>query len=279
MLTFYLQTELATGSDTNDPAVPQGTSDANATISDPHSAFSNPVVPNYHRDVLRTDTGSERPHLILSANDHTTASSIVTPLLPPSPAQARRTRIASAQWAEGLFLKVVNIVAYSLFSWFNIYFIVSPGSVSEYIKQTYFTPANSVFFVWPIIHFLLLGTVIYQFTSPRAKAVVIDDISWRFPLLAVFNTILVAFWVNEDYIFAFALSLLSTATAWHIYVTVEEITSPITWSDKLFVHLPFSVWRAGTNVVVLLTAFQAFGVDAVEHPAGAWTKVFVLLAL
>ena len=187
--------------------------------------------------------------------------------------------MASAQWEEGLFLKVVNIVAYSLFSWFNIYFIVSPGSVSEYIKPTYFTPANSVFFVWPIIHFLLLGTVIYQFTSPRAKAVVIDDISWRFPLLAVFNTILVAFWVNEDYIFAFALSLLSTATAWHIYVTVEEITSPITWSDKLFVHLPFSVWRAGTNVVVLLTAFQAFGVDAVEHPAGAWTKVFVLLAL
>ena len=32
-------------------------------------------------------------------------------------------------------------------------------------KETYFTPANWVFLTWSLIHFLLLGTIIYQSTS------------------------------------------------------------------------------------------------------------------
>jgi hypothetical protein len=28
-----------------------------------------------------------------------------------------------------------------------------------------------------------------------------------------------------------------------------------------------------------MTAFEAFGVNALSHPAGVWTKVFVFLAL
>lgn len=31
--------------------------------------------------------------------------------------------------------------------------------------------------------------------------------------------------------------------------------------------------------MVILTAFEAFGVNAIEKPAGVWTKVFVFLAL
>jgi hypothetical protein len=34
-----------------------------------------------------------------------------------------------------------------------------------------------------------------------------------------------------------------------------------------------------TTVLVVLTAFEAFGVNAHEHHAGIWTKVFVFLAL
>jgi hypothetical protein len=47
----------------------------------------------------------------------------------------------------------------------------------------------------------------------------------------------------------------------------------------LFIHLPFSLYHGWTTVLVILTAFEAFGVDAAIHHAGIWTKVFVFLAL
>ena len=188
--------------------------------------------------------------------------------------------MASAQWAwaEGLILKIVNVLAYLCLSWFNIFYIVSPRSVLGRTKQTYFTPSTSVFFIWYIINFLFLGTVIYQFTS-RAKAVVIDTISWRFPLLVALNTTLVVFWANEEYSIAFYCSLLSAAGLWLIYLNVKEIVYPKSWRDDLFVHLPFSTWHAWSNVVVLLIAFQAFGVDATEQPAGTYTEFSVFIAL
>jgi hypothetical protein len=188
--------------------------------------------------------------------------------------------MASAQWREGLPLKIVNVIVYFLFLGSNIYTVASPHSIYGNIKQTYFTPATWAFFAWSIIHFLLLGTVIYQFTSAHAKAVVIDGISWRFPLLAILNAFLVGVWSHHHYIAAFILALLVSSTVSHIYYVVKKNHSPESLGDELFVHLPFSMWHGWATVIVLLTAFEAFGVDASQHPhPGVWTKVFVFLAL
>lgn len=50
-----------------------------------------------------------------------------------------------------------------------------------------------------MIHILLLGTVIYQF-FPNGKKVIIDGISWRFPLLGILNAIYVNLWATHHYI-------------------------------------------------------------------------------
>jgi len=60
---------------------------------------------------------------------------------------------------------------------------------------------------------------------------------------------------------------------------VKKYHSSVTAGDELFVHLPFSLWHGWTTVLVILSLFQAFGVDAHTHPAGVWTKIFVFLAL
>ena len=187
--------------------------------------------------------------------------------------------MATAQWRDGLLLKVVNVVVYLLFLGSNIYTVASPQAVYGNIKQTFFTPASWAFFAWSIIHFLLLGTVIYQFTSVHAKAVVIDGISWRFPLLAVLNAVFVTVWANHHYVIAFILSLLVASTVSHIYYIVKKNHSPESTGDELFVHLPFSMWHGWSTVLIFLTAFEAFGVNAAKHHAGVWTKVFVFLAL
>ena len=44
-------------------------------------------------------------------------------------------------------------------------------------------------------------------------------------------------------------------------------------------HFPFSLYFGWTNVLYCLTAFEAFGVNALTHKPGFFTKLFVCLAL
>ena len=60
---------------------------------------------------------------------------------------------------------------------------------------------------------------------------------------------------------------------------VKKHHSAVSYSDELFVHLPFSLYLGWTNVLVIVGIFDAFGVDALTHKADIWTKVSVFLAL
>jgi len=177
---------------------------------------------------------------------------------------------------DGIFLKIVNVLVYFLFLGSNIY-TVSSGAVHYGGKETYITPAPWAFTIWSLIHLLLLGTVIYQFTA-AGKSVVIDGISWRFPLLVVLNAVYVNFWAKSYYIVAFIFSLFVSSAVTHIYYVVKKYHLAESLADEIFVHLPFSLYHGWTTVLVVITAFQAFGISA-SHHAGVWTKVFVFLAL
>ncbi|TFK44515.1 hypothetical protein BDQ12DRAFT_620670 [Crucibulum laeve] len=186
--------------------------------------------------------------------------------------------MADASWKDGILLKIVNIIVYFLFLGSNLYTIAAPSSIYYTGKETYLTPAPWAFLIWSLIHVLLLGTIIYQF-FPGGKHVVIDGISWRFPLLAVLNAIYVNLWASHHYIIAFVFALFVSSAVTHIYYIVKKHHSPQSLPDELFIHLPFSLYHGWTTVLVVLTAFEAFGVNAITHGAGIWTKVFVFLAL
>ncbi|KAH9984724.1 hypothetical protein BJV74DRAFT_878730 [Russula compacta] len=179
-------------------------------------------------------------------------------------------------WKDGILLKLLNVLVYFLFLGSNIYTV----SKDAYFlgKETYITPAPWAFLIWSLIHLLLLGAIIYQFT-PEGKKVIIDGISWRFSLLAVLNAAYVHLWAHHKYIWAFIFALLVSSAVTHIYYIVKKSHTPSSIWDEIFVHLPFSLYHGWTTVLVVLTAFEAFGVDAAKHPPGVWTKVFVFLAL
>ncbi|CCM01161.1 uncharacterized protein FIBRA_03209 [Fibroporia radiculosa] len=180
--------------------------------------------------------------------------------------------------ASSLFLKIINVIAYFLFLGSNIYTIAGPADIYYTGKETYITPAPWAFLIWSLIHLLLLGTIIYQFFD-GGKQVIIDGISWRFPLLVLLNAIYVNLWATHHYIIAFILALFVSSTVTHIYYVVKKFHEPQSISDEVFVHLPFSLWHGWATVLVILTAFEAFGVNAITERAGVWTKVFVFLGL
>jgi hypothetical protein len=181
-------------------------------------------------------------------------------------------------WQDGILLKIVNVIVYLLFLGSNIYTIAAPQGVYYHGKETYITPSAWAFLIWSLIHLLLLGTIIYQF-FPQGKRVIIDGISWRFPLLAILNAIYVNLWATHHFIVAFIFALFVSSAVTHIYYIVKKYHISETLTDELFVHIPFSLYHGWTTVLVILTAFEAFGVNKHTHHAGIWTKVFVFLAL
>ncbi|KAE9408591.1 hypothetical protein BT96DRAFT_849216 [Gymnopus androsaceus JB14] len=181
-------------------------------------------------------------------------------------------------WTDGILLKVVNVIVYILFLGSNIYSVAAPGDLYFTGKPTYITPAPWAFLIWTVIHILLLGTIIYQF-FPTGKRVIVDGISWRFPLLGVLNAIYVNLWAHHSYIAAFIFALFVSSAVTHIYYVVKKHHLVESVADELFIHLPFSLYHGWTTVLVILTAFEAFGVNAFKEHAGVWTKVLVFLAL
>jgi len=184
---------------------------------------------------------------------------------------------APASWKDGIFLKIVNVVVYFLFLGSNIYTVAKGGDVYTHGRDTYFTPASWTFLVWSLVHFLLLGYLLYQFT-PAGKTIIIDGIGWRFPLLAILNTVYVNVWARGHYVIAFFLALLVSSTVSHIYYVVKKNHQGRNLGDELFVHLPFSIYHGWTTVIIFITAFEAFG-RTTGHPAHFGTKLCVFLAL
>lgn len=181
-------------------------------------------------------------------------------------------------WKDGILLKIINVIVYFLFLGSNIYTIAAPEGVYYGGKETYFTPASWAFGIWSLVHLLLLGFIIYQF-FPAGKRVIIDGIGWRFPLLAVLNAIYINVWSHHSYIVAFVFALLVSSTVSHIYYVVKKHHASENLNDELWVHLPFSLYHGWTTVLVVLTAFEAFGVNAHSHGPGIFTKVLVFLGL
>ncbi|KAJ7755742.1 hypothetical protein DFH07DRAFT_489621 [Mycena maculata] len=184
----------------------------------------------------------------------------------------------SGSWKDGIVLKIVNVLVYFLLLGSNAYSLTGGAGAYYHGKETYITPAPWAFLIWSLIHLLLLGTIIYQFFD-AGKAIIIDGISWRLPLLAVLNSIYINLWAEEHYIVAFVFALFVSSAVTHIYYVVKKYHIAESLNDELFVHLPISLYHGWTTVLVVVTAFQAFGTNAAANPAGIWTKVFVILAL
>lgn len=187
--------------------------------------------------------------------------------------------MASAHWKEGLLLKTANVLACILLLGPSTFAFVSPRPIYDNIKQTYLTPAYWAFFIWPVIHFLISTTAIYQFTSAHAKIVVVDRISWRLPILAILNLIFVTIWADPNHQHPIATFFLSILICSALRDVISNLKIPGRLGDDLFVFLPIFVWHGWSVVMIAMTAFEAFGLDATKESAGTGSDLLVLFAM
>ncbi|KAF8999050.1 hypothetical protein BDZ89DRAFT_1082907 [Hymenopellis radicata] len=172
-----------------------------------------------------------------------------------------------------------NVAVYAL-CFANHIYIVGTGDDIHYVgKGTYITPAPWVFNIWAVIHFLLLGTVVFQF-FPGGQASIIHGISWNLPFLGVLNLVYIHVWASgKHYVWAWILGILVSWTVGTIWLHGRPVDRPLpSLGEELFVNLPFALYYGWMAVLVWQNIFDAFGVEATER-AGGWTKFFVFLFL
>ncbi|KAI0818986.1 hypothetical protein BC629DRAFT_1435764 [Irpex lacteus] len=141
-------------------------------------------------------------------------------------------------------------------------------------KLTYITPARWAFLIWPAIHFLLLGTLLYQFTENGCR-IVVKAISWRFFVLMEANALYLYLWYSHLYSWAFCASTIVVSMLISIRgIMLENLRSTIV-ADQLFVWIPLSLYDGWMFTVQQTTVFAALGLDASIEAAGFWTLFFV----
>ena len=152
--------------------------------------------------------------------------------------------------SQGLYLRWANIAA------FIITLVVNGlsnttligGRTTAEVSNTYstlITPAGYVFAIWGIIYVLLGFFLVYHALPSQKGSPFQKQISGLFILTCVFNVVWLFFWQNEllpisvVIIFAFLASLIA------IYLRLNIGRSNVNLKEKLFVHVPFSVYLGG----------------------------------
>jgi len=185
----------------------------------------------------------------------------------------------TAHWTDQLLLKIANLIVYTLFLGSGTYAVAGPVGWGTGV-ETYITPGVWAFSIFGIIHFLLFGTMIWQF-SANGAAKFVQPLSYRFIALGLLSSLWVNLWLSQSYILALLASLAVAAVASESYYVLRANHShnaKQALSEEIFVHFPFSLWHGWSVVLVFITAFAAFGTP-VSQPAGVWTKISVFVAL
>lgn len=119
------------------------------------------------------------------------------------------------------------------------------GRTTAEVSDAYFTlitPAGYVFAIWGIIYTLLAIFVVYQVLPRNRSNPFLKQISFLFILSSALNVLWLFLW-QYDYIgfslivmFAFLVALAA------IYLRLKIGKSTVPLMQKVFVHLPFSVY-------------------------------------
>ena len=147
---------------------------------------------------------------------------------------------------------------------------------------TLITPAGYVFSIWGIIYVLLGVFVVYQALPRERGSGFHEKIGWLFVLSSLINIVWIFVWQYEILILSVVLIFALLLTLIGIYLRLNIGKSKVKASERLAVHLPFSVYLGWitiasiANVAVMLTAYNwdGFGISP-----EIWTIIVVAVAV
>jgi translocator protein len=147
---------------------------------------------------------------------------------------------------------------------------------------TLITPAGYVFAIWGIIYLLLGIFVVFQALPNQQGKEFQKRIGWLFVLSSVANITWLFLWQFEYLVFSIILMFLLLATLILIYLRLGIGKSKVAISERLAVHLPFSVylgWITIASIANVAVALVSLNWDGFGVSADTWTTLVVIVAL
>jgi benzodiazapine receptor len=146
---------------------------------------------------------------------------------------------------------------------------------------TLITPAGYTFAVWGIIYTLLGLFVIYQ-ALPSDKGKTTEKVGWFFILSCIANICWLFLWQFEFLAVSVVLMFLLFASLLKAYLNLGISKSSISWSERIAVQAPFSVyfgWITIASIANVAAALVSVGWNGLGLSAETWGILVILIAL
>ena len=159
------------------------------------------------------------------------------------------------------------------------------GKVTAEISDAYptlITPAGFTFAIWGVIYLLLGVFVVYQALPSQKEKGYIEKIGPFFVLSSVLNIAWLFLWQYEFVVFSVVLIFLLLASLITIYLRLNVGRSKAPTSERLAVHLPFSVylgWITIASIANVSVALVSVNWDGFGISPETWAMVVLVIAL
>jgi hypothetical protein len=185
------------------------------------------------------------------------------------------------------FLQAANVLGYVGVVAVNVLASALPlgGKTTAELSDAYpnlFVPAGYVFSIWGVIYLLLLAFTVYQASPLRRGEGFLSKIGYLFALSCAFNVSWIFLW-HYEYVIPSLLPMFALlASLILIYTRLDVGRSSPSRGERLWVHLPFSVylgWITVAPIANVVAALVSVGWDGFGLGEVAWTIVMIAVAV
>lgn len=187
-----------------------------------------------------------------------------------------------------LALSVLNIVAFVVTIVFNVLSTTLPlnGQTPQEISDalpSYFTPAGYTFSIWGVIYLALLGFTVYQALPGQRQQPLLRRVGLLFVLSSLANVGWLLAWHYGAFALSvvFMVSLLVTLIVLYLRLRIGHPDPSLTAAQRLFVHLPFSLYLGWITVATIANVASVsgyYGFDGFGLPGQLWSAIMMGVA-
>ena len=146
---------------------------------------------------------------------------------------------------------------------------------------TLITPAGFTFSIWGIIYALLAAFIIFQFLPMHRRDGFIRQVSYFFILSSLFNIAWLFLWQYEYILASVPLIFALLVTLIIVYLRLNVGKSGASRGEKLWVHLPFSVylgWITIASIADVSSALVSVNWNGLGIAQATWAQLVVVVA-
>lgn len=149
-------------------------------------------------------------------------------------------------------------------------------------NQTLITPAGYTFAIWGIIYVLLGVFVVYQALPRERNSDYQRKIGWFFVLSSILNIAWIFVWQTENLVLSVLLIFALLFSLIAIYLRLNIGRAKVKTSQRLAVHVPFSVylgWITIASIANVAVALTSYNWDGFGVSYEVWAVIVVAVAL